>query len=234
MQGKPFVHFLHIGKTGGTAVGYAIEKHSGWGTPYAVCLHGHGTVLRDVPEGEKFFFFVRDPVTRFVSSFYSRQRQGRPRYFWPWTAEEAAAFARFATANQLALALSSPSADERSMAEMAMNHIRHVRDSYWKWFVSETYFLSRVGDLFFIGYQEALASDFDLLRRKLCLPGDAALPDDDLLAHRSPRHLDRRLEERAIANLHEWYGDDFRFLDLCRRILRDHPEIRGVPAGKGP
>ena len=40
--------------------------------PDVVHLHRHAVRLRDVPVGEKFFFFVRDPVSRFVSGFHSR------------------------------------------------------------------------------------------------------------------------------------------------------------------
>ena len=143
------VHFLHVGKTGGTAIKHAIERAGrstarGGGGPWAVHLHRHGVTLRDVPDGEKFFFFVRDPVSRFVSAFYSRQRQGRPRYKGQWSRRERVAFECFLTPDQLASALDSTNEAERASARAAMTGISHVRDSYWKWFESEDYFLSRL------------------------------------------------------------------------------------------
>ena len=41
-----------------------------------------------------------------------------------------------------------------------------------------------------------------------------------------PRHLDRTLGDAAVANLHRWYEEDFRFLELCDRVIREHPHLR--------
>jgi len=93
------LHFLHIGKTGGTAVKHALKPVA---APGYLMLHGHDVRLHDVAPDEQVFFFLRDPLSRFVSAFYSRQREGRPRYVVPWTPDEEAAFGRFRTANELA------------------------------------------------------------------------------------------------------------------------------------
>ncbi len=45
-------------------------------------------ILRNITEGEGIIFFLRDPTSRFVSGFYSRQRQGQPRYYSPWSSDE--------------------------------------------------------------------------------------------------------------------------------------------------
>lgn len=226
VQGKRCVHFLHLGKTGGSAVKYAIEHCRNPHLCYVIYLHSHETTLREVPLGHKFFFFLRDPLSRFVSGFYSRQRQGQPRYFMPWTPGEAAAFARFETPNALALALSSSDPAERQAGEDAMRSILHVKDSYWNWFESRDYFLSRVPDLFFIGYQEQLADDFEVLRNKLFLPC-LTLPQDDVCAHRNPEDVDRKLERAAVANLKRWYKDDFAFVELCQDIMRQREAVHG-------
>jgi hypothetical protein len=229
-QGKPCLHFLHLGKTGGSAVKHAIEHCANPHLCYVIYLHGHETTLRDVPCGHKFFFFLRDPLSRFVSGFYSRQRQGRPRYYMRWTPGEQAAFERFETPNALALALSSADPAEREAAEAAMREILHVRDSYWNWFESRDYFLSRLGDLFFIGFQEQLSEDFEVLRTKLFLPC-SALPQDDVFAHRNPVDLDRSLESNAVANLKRWYAEDYAFLELCHDIVRQRKAVHGpLPA----
>ena len=217
------VHFLHVGKTGGTAFKHAVERaraRCGKLAPM-IHLHPHAVRLRDIPEGDRFLFFLRDPVSRFVSGFYSRQRQGRPRYFVPWRPDEEEAFRHFSTPNQLALALSARGAAARDRAEAAMRSIGHVRDSFWKWFDDEAYFLSRRDDLFFIGFQERLAEDFEILKSRLRLPDSAALPAaDDVQSHANPRHLDRNLHEEAVRNLRRWYAPDFRFVALCRGIVR--------------
>lgn len=229
-QGKPCLHFLHLGKTGGSAVKYAIEQCANPHLCYVIYLHPHEVTLRDVPAGHKFFFFLRDPLSRFVSGFYSRQRQGRPRYYLRWSQAEEAAFTRFQTPNALGLALSAADSEERQAAEEAMRSILHVRDSYWNWFESREYFLSRATDLFFIGFQEQLADDFEVLRNKLFLPC-LSLPQDDVFAHRNPPELDRSLDPVAAANLKRWYAKDYAFADLCHEILRDREAVHGhLPA----
>lgn len=225
------VHFLHIGKTGGTAFKHAIASMPGQigrdeGLGPAIHLHPHSVKLRDIPEGDRFFFFLRDPISRFVSGFYSRQRQGQPRHFVPWRPNEKEAFRRFSTPNQLALALHSEDAEEKFDAERAMQSIAHVRDSYWKWFESEEYFLSRLGDLFFIGFQERLSADFEVLKSKLELPNCLLLPEDPILAHANLPGLDKTLQDDAVKNLRRWYAEDFLFLDLCHKILRVNSSIR--------
>ena len=229
------LHFLHIRKTGGTAFKHALQSAGespgqspvrGENSPYAVRLHGHDTRLRDLPRGEKFFFFVRDPISRFVSSFHSRRRWGRPRYFVPWSRQELEAFRRFSTPDRLASALSSANGEERAAAETAMRNIRHVGDGYWKWFESEDYFLSRLDDLFFIGFQPSLSADFEILKCRLQLPKGLSLPRDQVLSHASPRNLDRTLQELAVANLRMWYREDSRFLALCDSVIRENPHIR--------
>ena len=215
LRGRRIVHFLHIGKTGGTAVKHALHSHLVT-SAYLIRPHGHRTLLAQIPNGQSVIFFLRDPQTRFVSAFYSRLREGRPRYNNPWNADEKIIFERFSTPNQLALALSSKDVDLRTQAEGAMRTITHVKDSYSRWFGSEEYFMSRLADILFVGFQETLNDDFQRLKAKLGLPDALALPDDDVLAHRSPANLDRVLETEAVQNLRRWYAADFKFVELCR------------------
>ena len=217
LQGRQPIHFLHIGKTGGTAVKHALrqaEDHR-----YGMFLHPHGVRLRDVPEGERVIFFVRDPISRFVSAFHSRKRQGQPRYFSPWSPGERVAFQRFGTPNELAAALSSPDLDVREGAVQAMNSIEHVRDSYWNWFENEDYLRSRMPDILFIGFQEHLDRDFGALRSKLGLSPAVNLPLDDVAAHRNPRGLDTHLDDAAVENLRDWFKTDYQFVELCRTVV---------------
>jgi hypothetical protein len=220
MQGRQIIHFLHIGKTGGSAIKYAISQHA-IGSRYAIYFHSHSFRLTNVPKGEKIIFFLRDPISRFVSGFYSRQRQGQPRYFIPWSENEKIAFEEFSTPNQLALALSSMDADKKKRAQLAMKYIQHVRDSYWRWFKSEDYFKSRLSDIFFVGFQERLTEDFEILKSKIGLPESVKLPSDDVQSHRNPAHVNKALEDEAVANLKNWYKDDFQFISLCKQFMED-------------
>jgi hypothetical protein len=218
LRGKKIVHFLHIGKTGGSAIKHVLKNHPAT-RDYAIYLHPHESKLSDIPQGEGVMFFVRDPIGKFVSGFYSRQRQGRPKYFSPWSEAEKAAFEHFQTPNQLALALSSPDDEERERARRAMRGIRHVADSYWNWFHSEAYLTARKSDIFFVGAQDRLNEDFRSLKRILGLSEAAELPQDDLNAHKTPSNLDKTLVPQAIENLQEWYREEFEFLRICQELM---------------
>ena len=212
MIGPQRIHMLHIGKTGGTAAWFALQSAA---LPANVRLlkHRHGVKLPDIPAGESVLFFVRDPITRFISGFYSRQRKGQPRYYFEWSEDEATAFAEFSSPGELAESLTT---DRRQTAVAAFHSIQHVSDSYWGWFVNEDYFLERLDDIYFVGAQEQLSEDMTRLQRVLGIPGDLLLPESDVQAHRNPSHLDYELSEAAVFNLREWYADDYRFLELVR------------------
>lgn len=220
VRGRRSVHFLHIGKTGGSAVKHAIRQNP-VDPHFEIHLHPHSFRLRDVPKGDKVFFFVRDPLSRFVSGFLSRQRKGRPAHFYEWSDGERVAFDEFDTPNELALALSSSDSARKLRAERAMTEISHVRASYWDWFENERYFRSRMPDILFIGFQERLADDFETLKSKIGLAGDVRLPDDDRLAHRGPVQIERTLDDEAVANLQAWYVADFRFVEICQRLVEE-------------
>ena len=152
---RPVAHFLHIGKTGGTAVKVAIRKGSEGSPKYRVEVRKHEIKLAAIPEDDYFFFCLRDPIERYVSGFLSRLRQGEPRYHIPWTEGEAVAFARFQSPDALALSLTAGGTEQQE-AEAAMRAIVHVRASYWDWFGDPDYFKGRADHILWIGHLEAL------------------------------------------------------------------------------
>jgi hypothetical protein len=210
-RGTQIVHLLHISKTGGTALKYALRGHLTTKTS-TIFLHEHKWRLRDIARGQKAVIFFRHPIPRFVSAFYSRQRCGRPRYDVPWNQAEAAAFAQFASPNQLARALSSSESAQCAAAHTAMNGIRLLNTSFFKWIESDEYFALRAPDILLVGFQETLASDFNALKRLLQLPSRLELPTDSWCSHRSPP-ADVRLDEIATANLAGWYARDISFFE---------------------
>jgi hypothetical protein len=214
---RPPLHACHIGKTGGTALNETLLEHRD-ACRYQLLFGGHTLTLRDVPAGERFMFVIRDPLTRFVSAFNGRLREDRPRYHYPWREEERVAFAIFKTPDQLATALSSANAEERRRAEEAMRGIGHVNTPYSYWFEDEESFRSRVSDLFFIGFTERLNDDFELLKRKLDMPRDVRLPQDETAAHRTPAGFSNQLGDVGRANLERWYAPDIAFVQLCKEL----------------
>jgi hypothetical protein len=214
MRKKINVHFLHIGKTGGSAIKRTLRKAKGL-DKYFLVIHPHDFRLEDVPKGEKAIFFLRDPISRFVSGFYSRKRMGRPLNNVPWKPGEKIAFEKFNTPNELAEALSSDSLPLRNSARKAMRNIYHVKTKYWYWFKNKKYFNSRINDIFFMGSQENLDNDFRILKKLLGAKPSLGLPRDSNLMHKNPTNIDKRISRKGQKNLREWYKEDYKFLELC-------------------
>lgn len=223
LQGKKVFHLLHPGKTGGTAIKDAL-RHLPENAQHVIYLHPHDVKLKDIPRGEKVIFFLRDPATRFVSGFYSRQRQGQPRHFFPWSPGEKRAFELFSSPSRLANAIFSTEPALRENARFAMRTIQHVKNSYWEWFGNEAYLQSRLADLFFIGFQERLEEDFNRLKMLIGLPETLGLPVDDIRAHRTPQGFDKSLDPGALCNLKEWYKEDYHLLEICRNLIRERQQ----------
>jgi hypothetical protein len=215
IRGRRTAHFLHIGKTAGTALKRALRDAPA-PRSYRVVVHTHGVHMVDIPRGDKFFFIVRDPVDRFVSGFHSRLRQGAPRFHVPWTPAEARAFSEFSTPAELGSALAG-SGKERAAAELAMRSIEHVRTSYWDWFGSADALRRRERDVLWIGFVEGLDGQMPELASQLGLDS-LELPSDDVAAHRSTDGSDRSLPPEARDALTVWYRPDYEFLELCREL----------------
>jgi hypothetical protein len=210
----PPVHFLHISKTGGSAIREALLPLA---RRHGLVLHGHMKFLRDIPEGERAFFFVRDPVSRFVSAFNSRLRMGRPKYDNPWLETEKVFFAAFPTANALAEALAGDDPERRHLAREAMSGIPHVNMPQLWWLDSPEYLAQRRASIAFVGFQERLTEDFERLTRVLGLPPELALPTDPVLAHATPPGFDTTLGEAGRGAIEAWYARDLAIVAYLRR-----------------
>jgi hypothetical protein len=210
---KKKVHFLHVGKTGGTAI-KSVLSHYTETSKYTITLHGHGTSIIDIPKGEMVILFLREPISRFISGFYSRQRQGRPRYNLKWSPQERAVFEAFSTPNAIACAL----ADGNDDAIEAMTSIQHFR-MYKCWYKDFDYFESRMQDILFIGFQETLSDGFFELKSILGIPENILLPTDDIIAHKNPDNLNKSIEKRGISALEKWYKNDLVFYSMCKELM---------------
>lgn len=219
------VHFLHVGKTGGSAVKRGLRRagpscsryvESRYGT---VLVHPHRVHLEHLPADSPFFFFLRDPVARFLSGFYSRLRKGAPRYYMEWTPAERAAFDRFGTPQALAAALAGGPL-QRHRAERALRSIRHLSPVVES--IASVDRLAQVVDrVVYVGRQETLTSDWPVLLHELGLPPRLRLPQNPVVAHVAPEEDDRYLEPRAAEALRRFYADDEALVAFCERLRAD-------------
>lgn len=207
--------FLHISKTGGTALNEVLEDFGD-----KIRKRGHKFTLAEVPEDASAVFVVREPVDRFVSGFNSRLRKGMPRRRLKWSPAEKIAFERFSTANLLAEALSG-SDEERAAAQAAMDGIMHSSLRLTYTLGSLSAFESHKHRIAWIGHQPTLTADFEVLKTIIGLPADAHLPTDPVRSHATPEGYDTTLSERGRANLAEWYKDDYPVYSACLALREE-------------
>lgn len=206
------INYLHINKTGGTAFKNTFSKKMVIGN-FLIKIRNHEVRLRDIKEGEKIVFTVRDPILRFVSGFNCALRKGLPRHNLKWSKEEESTFEVFKSPNDLASNLYS---DVR--AQRAIKSCRHIKTSYWDWFESEEYLESRKDDVLFVFRQENLESDFNFFVKNFLKEEGLKLPKDQVLSHKSPPNYDKHLGLLAVENLKKWYNKDYEFLNYIKKI----------------
>jgi len=218
------VHVLHVSKTGGTAMRYAIRRErlaaggtlpSPWGPIWA---HEHGFRLTDVPKGDKAVITLRDPISRFLSGFCSRQRKGAPRHCREWTDAERMAFKWFSTPQELADALAEPPGETRERAEFAMRSITHLKRRLILWTGRPAYLLRHVDKVLYFARQETLDDDWERLRELLELPTGVILPRDDVVAHRTIYPYDLALSDRGVEAVRAWYAEDYEVLAIAEHL----------------
>ncbi len=213
---------LHIGKTGGSYTQHIFSLIPAARNLVRFLDHRFTleTALGSFP-GEEAVFAIRDPLAIFVSGFYSRMRQGRPRNNQPWSPEETAAFAAFQTPNQLAEALGSDQPKLRECAEFSMRSIYHVARCLHFYLGSVSLVRRHRSRICFILRQATLDED---IQRFLARNGilSAHLPiHDDLVRHANPPHLDRTLSPTAIGNLTAWYKTDLELYGECQALASE-------------
>jgi hypothetical protein len=213
------VHYLHAGKCGGTYIKRQLDdlnrlQHSSY-----FCNHPHSVSLGNLPPQSRYFFSIRNPLSRFASGFFSRQRKGLPEHFSNWSLDEAKAFARFDNPDQLALSLFDSGRDGED-ARSAVSAIFHLSRKQVSWFDSIDNFLVTRPPVWIVR-QEQLVPD---LRNMLIMLGmdrqcyDRCLDDK---IHANPYGSNYVWSDLSVENLTTWYAQDFQLYARCEKWLNE-------------
>ena len=196
------MNFIHIGKTGGSAITESIKQFIGKDTDYGkFVISGHGGKLTN--EG-KYIFFVRNPIDRFVSAYLSGFREGKPRYHYPWSPMEKKYFTMFPTPNQLAESLY-----ENEDANEAMKHLRHVNTSLTHFLGDSTNIQKCKDNIIFVGTTENLSEGFTTIKKILNI--ETGLVTDEIKTHKTPNqysHL-KKISPKGVENIRKYYNEDY-------------------------
>jgi Sulfotransferase family len=221
------VSVLHIGKTAGTALFTALKEHNEK-SEKKLMLHGHSYSLKmlwkKAPK-RNVVFGVREPISRYISAFNSRLREGLPRHHTPWSNAERVAFSMFKTPNELAEALSAGDATRKAAAELSMWAIKHVNKPLAAYLGGVEYLKKHNDKIKFVYLTETFDKDFEVMRDILKL-GDVLLPTDEVSAHRMPSEMSTALSEAARDNLRRWYEQDLQVYEYCKGIHQKMVENR--------
>ncbi len=209
---------LHIGKTGGSYVRSVLRHNRDkWSQPLQLLRHSATlqNTLESFGDDRRLAFTFRNPSDRFVSAFYSRQRQGRPTYQFNWSAEEATAYLWFETAEDLALALGSADERKKSAAIFAFDAIEHLKSNLATYLHSVDALKMSKG---------AIVACVDLPDLDAKLPAfmdrigvnEFTLPSNPK-RHASPTPLPK-LSAEAEAALRVHWAEEYQIYDTCRSI----------------
>lgn len=204
---QPGLGFLHIPKTGGTAVFSAVRENTK--LQGAIVRWGHFDSLETVTS-PRVFFFVRDPIERVVSAFYSRKRQGQPRYRSPHSRREAQTFSQFSDFEELVLGVAAD--DPQALAGYeSIGHLRPLAN----WLISKE--AVRNHQIAFIGETHRLSRDWPRIKERLHLPPSAVLPTDPVRSHKAPSPHPP-LSKTAVSFLRKFLKSDYELYEECLRI----------------
>ena len=203
------IRFIHIGKTGGSFAWFILNKID---TENKLILNGHANTLNN--ENYKYIFFIRDPVTRYISSFISRLRKGKPLYNVEWTHEEKIAYTNFKTPNELAESL-SPTNSHYKEALHAMHSVFHLKHDI-SYYLKDVETIKKYKDkIIYIGKQETINEDINSIVKLLGY--DYTITDEDMTTkfiHKTPDNYKdiTWLSELGRQNVINYYKKDYEII----------------------
>jgi hypothetical protein len=210
---------LHIGKTGGTSLGALIRKLKADDADLRISKLRHRAKLHSTAQerpNTQIGFVIRDPASRFLSSFNSRLRSGRPAHEHAWKTDEAIVYAFFPTANDLGEALYSKDERLKSAAQFAMKNLAHLRRGY-------EFHLGGIDVLESLKDRIYCVCDLEDLNDRL-YEFFAPLGLDEKRIRSQFKHLHRgadteALSDLALRNLRAVWAKEFEIYEYCREQL---------------
>jgi len=211
--------FLHIAKAGGGSIRQFLAPIRGrWaGAGHQFDLD---TVAEQWPDAP-MFFFVRDPITRFVSGFNNYHRAVVHKGMKLPQDSHIVSYHLFPTANDLAEGLASDDEFTLSAAHYAITHLAFLA-RHLVHYLGPTENIDRHRDrIAYIGHFEQFDASVEAMREILDLPPYLELPEDEAKAHRSQASLPTYLSDTARAALRDWYAADIVVYEHCVNIHRE-------------
>lgn len=200
------IHFIHIGRTGGSVLRDALLKINLTQKKYFFCVYGHDFQAFNLKKKDKYIIIFRDPLKRFVSSFYSRKFKNISSYTkTKLPKEEENILNTFQHANDLAESLCSNDENVKKKAIQAISTLKNVKDKYIHYINLK--FMKKHPPLF-IFKTESLEDDFSKFIKFLDIKTDISLSKDKNIMKKNDYKNIPNLSNLSVSNLTKWYKDD--------------------------
>lgn len=206
--GTQIVHFAAPSNTGAGAIQRSLSGFKG-NRQYSLCFHGLDFRFQDVGEGQFAVFILRDPISRFQSSFHKKKAR----------ATRATAMTRFEHPNDLALALDSADGAQRTIAEDAMRELQQTDRPYTELLGPLKALKIRADRILFVGFKETLERDFEALRSVLDAPASLRLTLPPRPSPARSKTKPASLSRRAKQILGSWYAADYEIIAYVRALM---------------
>eukprot|EP01083_Nonionella_stella_P047868 128140_1 len=146
MDDRNVTHAIHVPRTGGSSLKSLLNTEYGCQQlrdkkirlrpPFGYKKSQHKFYIgQGDPTTSKYFFYARDPISRFMSSFYYAkrcpERKGSVEACFP---EKMYRFQVFETPSDLALGLCDPKQSRREIARKMITSSMHMRQGLWYYF----------------------------------------------------------------------------------------------------
>jgi hypothetical protein len=201
--------FLHFGKTGGTFFTTSLShyRHN------LAHVHHEDISLKRVCGQKCVVFFVRDPIDRWISGYYSRYRHGCPSHCSNWTQCEEEYFTKFPTVNSLAEALTEThTSTEKLLLKSAHNMVNCV-GHLWRNFA---FYLKGLKTEFnkigYVGLTDNMTEDFQYFIKKFNFTQISKHTFEKI--HPNLSNKTNVLSEKGRQNLINLLVKDYYYMDL--------------------
>jgi len=217
---KNRIHILNLGRTSVNKLGEAFQKN---GNGESVIVHSLDSKLDELPVGEAICCIYRDPVERFISSFYlnlhfpelCKKRKG--------FSDNKINLANYYTeADQLARDLSSDVVVERLRAAKIMVSTPYLSDSILDWFPSPDDLLKRAKDIFIFESSEKIGFVSEKIKAKLNISDEIAFIDElevSLKKHWKP------LSDQGQINIKKYYQRDSDLIEHINYLVNGSVDV---------
>lgn len=249
------LRLIHVGKSGGSTVCQTLG------------ISQYHIVKPRFRQNEQYVLWLRNPISRFVACFnmskyhyywHNRSEELRIRCGFPDLGDNPARPERpegnkfpiqppayeyminyFETANEVAESLDSVDSRRKQIATSLINHVHGHLATSLGWYTDSGQFVRRhKANIYFVGRQEHMDADMNLLCDKIGIPRVETLKK--WRENRYSPAETKLLSARAVANLKNHYKHDYAALDVLtslgfldketRESYNSYPLMKPVPA----